>query len=283
MSSGFVSGGVADFTDSTSAAAPNATPREVDSWTKAEEAVKLARWQQEEKGSAGKEAEEKSLFEILQANKARKQEEFEEKLKFKNQFKPLDEDDVEYLDSIMDEEARSEQLRKQELASQLDTFRKAQYEAEAAGNSEALEGGIPKVEDIVVGGWNASGRKRKKPLTSASTGAGSKFRKTGTMPGKVEKTSTDKSKAVATPPKATSEQGAQSGEEKSPDLSTAASKQKPQSKETVQLLPDTMELTKAPTKAVEKKVTAKAEVKKKAPAAVGLMGLVTYSSDEDDE
>ena len=30
-------------------------------------------------------------------NIARKQEEFEEKLKFKNQFKPLDEDDVEYL------------------------------------------------------------------------------------------------------------------------------------------------------------------------------------------
>lgn len=28
---------------------------------------------------------------------AKKQEEFEEKLKFKNQFKPLDEDDVEYL------------------------------------------------------------------------------------------------------------------------------------------------------------------------------------------
>lgn len=27
----------------------------------------------------------------------KKQEEFEEKLKFKNQFKPLDEDDVEYL------------------------------------------------------------------------------------------------------------------------------------------------------------------------------------------
>ena len=71
MSSGFVSGGVADFTDSTSSAAPNATPREEDSWTKAEEAVKLARWQQEEKGSAGKEAEEKSLFEILQANKGK--------------------------------------------------------------------------------------------------------------------------------------------------------------------------------------------------------------------
>lgn len=31
---------------------------------------------------------------------AKKQEEFEEKLKFKNQFKPLDEDDVEYLVSF---------------------------------------------------------------------------------------------------------------------------------------------------------------------------------------
>lgn len=32
---------------------------------------------------------------------AKKQEEFEEKLKFKNQFKPLDEDDVEYLVGIV--------------------------------------------------------------------------------------------------------------------------------------------------------------------------------------
>lgn len=34
---------------------------------------------------------------VLIGRVVKKQEEFEEKLKFKNQFKPLDEDDVEYL------------------------------------------------------------------------------------------------------------------------------------------------------------------------------------------
>ncbi|KAF8459075.1 N-terminal domain of NEFA-interacting nuclear protein NIP30-domain-containing protein [Terfezia claveryi] len=171
MSSGFVSGGVSNPDDFKNG--PN-----TDSWAKAEEAIKLARWQQEEQESKARSGEEKSLYEVLQANKARKQEEFEEKLKFKNQFKPLDEDDVEYLDSIMSEQTRTEQLRKQKLASQLDQFRKAQYEAENAGSAEALEN-IPKVEDIVPGGWNASGRKRKKLTATegATSSAGLKIRK----------------------------------------------------------------------------------------------------------
>ncbi|RPB28357.1 hypothetical protein L211DRAFT_778430 [Terfezia boudieri ATCC MYA-4762] len=172
MSSGFVSGGVSNPEDDFKNG-PN-----TDSWAKAEEAIKLARWQQEEQESKARSGEEKSLYEVLQANKARKQEEFEEKLKFKNQFKPLDEDDVEYLDSIMSEQTRTEQLLKQKLASQLDQFRKAQYEAETAGSAEALEN-IPKVEDIVPGGWNASGRKRKKLTTTEGTtsAVGLKIRK----------------------------------------------------------------------------------------------------------
>ncbi|RPA81176.1 hypothetical protein BJ508DRAFT_414849 [Ascobolus immersus RN42] len=41
--------------------------------------------------------ENRSLFDILQANKQKKQEEFEEKLKFKNQFRGLEGDEAEFL------------------------------------------------------------------------------------------------------------------------------------------------------------------------------------------
>jgi len=107
----------------------------------------------------------------------------------------------------MSEQARTEQLRKQELASQLDQFRKAQYEAENAGSAEALEN-IPKVEDIVPGGWNASGRKRKKPTTNEGTtsAVGLKIRKMSSTLGVRPKepqidneSKPQKAKEVATP------------------------------------------------------------------------------------
>jgi len=65
MSSGFVSGGVSSPEDD-----PKNDP-DTDSWSKAEEAIKLARWQQEEQGSQDRNGEEKSLYEILQANKGK--------------------------------------------------------------------------------------------------------------------------------------------------------------------------------------------------------------------
>ncbi|CAP65397.1 uncharacterized protein PODANS_6_9010 [Podospora anserina S mat+] len=42
----------------------------------------------------------KSLYEVLQANKAAKQAEFEEKSKLKNQFRALDEDEIDFLDEV---------------------------------------------------------------------------------------------------------------------------------------------------------------------------------------
>lgn len=68
MSSGFVSGGVSNPEDDQKTT-PETTQR--DSWAKAEEAIKYARWQQEEKESRGRSGEEKSLYEILQANKGK--------------------------------------------------------------------------------------------------------------------------------------------------------------------------------------------------------------------
>ncbi|KAF8474829.1 N-terminal domain of NEFA-interacting nuclear protein NIP30-domain-containing protein [Kalaharituber pfeilii] len=255
MSSGFVSGGVSSPEDDAKLTSKSAPTEEA--WGKAEEAIKLARWQQEESASKGRGPEEKSLYEILQANKARKQEEFEEKLKFKHQFKQLDEDDVEFLDSIMSEQARTELLRKQELASQLSQFRKAQYEAESAGNSEALEN-IPKVEDVVVGGWAVSGKKRKKTVVNetAENGARSKIRKmSGIIGAKTKK---------PTPPKP----------------APTAEKTKEAEHTETKKSPTTGDATSSPKQQAASKPQAASNPLK--PTGGGLMGLVTYSSDDDD-
>jgi len=142
----------------------------------------------------------------------------------------------------MSEQARTEQLRKQELASQLDQFRKAQYEAENTGSAEALEN-IPKVEDIVPGGWNASGRKRKKPTTTEGTtsGVGLKLRKMSGTLGVRSKEPTPRQIDKPKPQKVVEEMNSKTPGSKNVETEEAAKS-----------------------------------------AAGGLLGLVTYSSDDDD-
>lgn len=82
----------------------------------------------------------RSLFDILAANKARKQEEFEEKLKFKNQFRALDEDDVEYLDSVLDGQKRVEHERKKMVEGEVERFREAQQGVDVAVDGAEAEG-----------------------------------------------------------------------------------------------------------------------------------------------
>jgi len=97
---------------------------------------------------------------------ARKQEEFEEKLKFKNQFRSLDEGELEFLDSIVSEERAEEDAKKKEIESRLDDFRKLQYEADH--DSTSIEtAAIDEPEST----WAVSARrKRKKEVNSAPIG-----------------------------------------------------------------------------------------------------------------
>lgn len=166
----------------------------------------------------------------------------------------------------MSEQTRMEHLRKQELASQLDQFRKAQYEAENAGNAEALES-IPKVEDIVPGGWSAGGRKRKKNATSDSittTGAGLKIRKVNS----VVKTKPKETERVEPPkhhqPEVLAEQP---GSEKGQDNGGGSGAR---------------ELSTATRTAPGSPTTAKPRSAINLLKPTSLLGLVTYSSDEDD-
>ncbi|BGO91003.1 hypothetical protein NBRC10512_005911 [Rhodotorula toruloides] len=67
----------------------------------------------------------RSLFERLQENKTKKQEAFEEQLKFKNHFRALDEDEISFLDSMVEDGNEEEKERKKQIEEELRSFRQA--------------------------------------------------------------------------------------------------------------------------------------------------------------
>lgn len=101
-----------------------------------------------------------------------KQEAFEEKVKLKNQFRALDEDEVDFLDSIMESTRAQEASVKKETAEQLELFRRQREEAEKAHLEDTTADVAPAAEgeDWRIGsrkkrrekgGLLVSGRKRK--------------------------------------------------------------------------------------------------------------------------
>lgn len=67
---------------------------------------------------------------------AAKQDAFEESIRLKNQFRNLDEDEVEFLDSVLESTRKREAEVKKQTSEQLELFRRQQEEADKA----ALEG-----------------------------------------------------------------------------------------------------------------------------------------------
>ena len=84
----------------------------------------------------------------------------------KNQFRNLDEDEIEFLDSVLESTRAKEEAVKKETTERLDVFRRQQEEAdkallsEAAGTSDVIPLGLASSESQ----WaiNASKRKRTK-------------------------------------------------------------------------------------------------------------------------
>ncbi|KAF3918536.1 hypothetical protein ABW21_db0208178 [Orbilia brochopaga] len=259
MSSGFVSSGQLDSSEPRKVEqdTDNGSPREltgVDAWAAADAAVKAAEDAASASGLMGSQEGGKTLYDVLQANKARKQEEFEEKLKFKNQFRSLDEGEIEFLDSVISEQRAAEEAKKKELEAQLDDFRRLQYEADHDPN--AVEPAIQ--EEISSGTWAISGRRKRKKDKDAAT-SGLKLRKMsdGTrqeITAKVDEKD-PRTPAEDTPSVETKLQKSNSSTAASPPQNTTAA-------------PDTK--GKTPVASVSK------------PAA-GLSGLVAYGSDSDDD
>ncbi|PGH27371.1 hypothetical protein AJ80_00849 [Polytolypa hystricis UAMH7299] len=148
MSSGFVSGGTVE------------EPAERDDeWLKAQQELEAERRQ---KAEAEAQDGGKSLYEILQQNKAAKQEAFEESIKLKNQFRTLDEDEVEYLDSLLESTRAQEAALKKETMEQLEMFHRQRQQVEKVDTESAgTAGGVAglPVEDEQ---WTTSGRKRRR-------------------------------------------------------------------------------------------------------------------------
>ncbi|KAI1099771.1 hypothetical protein F4804DRAFT_336913 [Jackrogersella minutella] len=117
-----------------------------------------ARRAQVEGGAGG----ERSLYDVLQANKAAKQAAFEEQNRIRNQFRALDDDEIDFLDGVRDEQRTEEERVKRETEERLARFREAQRAAGGSGSPDAEEGGESQDggEDAVV--WTGAGKKRKR-------------------------------------------------------------------------------------------------------------------------
>lgn len=67
----------------------------------------------------------RSLYEKLKETKDRKQEAFEEKLKFKNQFRALDDEEVAFLDDAAQEKRAAEMAKEREIRQEMKRFKEA--------------------------------------------------------------------------------------------------------------------------------------------------------------
>ncbi|KAJ5799364.1 uncharacterized protein N7518_001432 [Penicillium psychrosexuale] len=155
MSSGFVSSGT------------NEKPIERDDeWLRVQQELEEER---RRKAEIGKQDEGKSLFEVLERNKMAKQEAFEEKSRLKNQFRSLDEDEVDFLDSVLESTRAQEAAVKRETAEQLESFRRQREKAQKALlESTSSEAPIQGEE------WTALARKRRSDKHKNSLIAGKK-------------------------------------------------------------------------------------------------------------
>ena len=124
---------------------------------------------------------------MLSFHLAAKQEALEESIKLKNQFRNLDEDEIEFLDSVLESTRAKEEAVKRETTEQLDLFRRQQEEAdkallEAGGGKEEDEGGKAGSPTAGESQWAVNARKRKRAKEKEGL-KGLKIRRSSTSEG----------------------------------------------------------------------------------------------------
>jgi FAM192A/Fyv6, N-terminal domain len=97
-------------------------------------------------------------------------------LRLKHQFRPLEDDEAEFLDSVTKSKRDKEAAVRKETEVQLDSFRKSQ--SEVGRHSRTAETASPTLQSAQD--WEFSGRKRKKADDKAGI-RGVKLRKTSTQ------------------------------------------------------------------------------------------------------
>ncbi|KAI0850606.1 hypothetical protein F5Y00DRAFT_34032 [Daldinia vernicosa] len=212
-----------------------------------------ARRAQVEGGPGG---ENKTLYDILQANKAAKQAAFEEKTRISNQFRALDDDEIDFLESMRDERRVEEERVKRETEERLASFRQAQKAtsgtAAPAGDSGDGDGDV--VHEGIgddVGTWTGGAKKRKRPDKEVKTIVKGVKRRASGSEKEVERAA-------------------------APDTRLEGSKEKKEAKP----IPNTMATSDLKSsKPIEEKTVQEEPKPKPKPK----LGLVDYGSDEDDD
>ncbi|KAH7493737.1 N-terminal domain of NEFA-interacting nuclear protein NIP30-domain-containing protein [Fusarium oxysporum f. sp. albedinis] len=109
-------------------------------WEAVEKQLEAERKKREEQRIKAATGEgEKTLYDVLQANKAAKQAEFEEQTKLRNQFRALDDDEIEFLDEIRANKRAEEERVKRETEEGLKAFRERQKGDTAQGETAGVE------------------------------------------------------------------------------------------------------------------------------------------------
>ncbi|KAF4445554.1 nefa-interacting nuclear protein nip30 [Fusarium austroafricanum] len=115
-----------DSTESTTGQPLNASAKS-EEWEAVQQQLETERKRREEQRIKAATGEgEKSLYDVLQANKAAKQAEFEEQTRLRNQFRALDDDEIEFLDEIRANKRAEEERVKRETEEGLKAFRERQ-------------------------------------------------------------------------------------------------------------------------------------------------------------
>jgi hypothetical protein len=84
----------------------------------------------------------------------------------------LDDDEIDYLDTVMEKERAKEQALKKETDEQLAAFRKHKQQVDKG------VAGSPNEENITADQWSVTGKKRKQVVEKGSLVKGVKVRKT---------------------------------------------------------------------------------------------------------
>ncbi|KAF4438803.1 nefa-interacting nuclear nip30 [Fusarium acutatum] len=109
-------------------------------WEAVEQQLEAERKKREEQRIKAATGEgEKTLYDILQANKAAKQAEFEEQTKLRNQFRALDDDEIEFLDEIRANKLAEEERVRRETEEGLKAFRERQKGDAAQGENAGVK------------------------------------------------------------------------------------------------------------------------------------------------
>ncbi|GAA6021187.1 hypothetical protein JCM10207_008348 [Rhodosporidiobolus poonsookiae] len=135
----------------------------------------------------------RSLYERLQENKSKKQEAFEEQLKFKNHFRALDEEEIDFLDTMIDESNEEEKARKRQIQEEMAQFKAAMHKRAAPA--------APPAASPPLASTSASTSSSTTPAPSAPKPATApKKGKKKTLPGLVMKKKPSSTAASASPP-----------------------------------------------------------------------------------